>query len=114
MLRVAGNGTRGRAGCHRRDHRLPLCRGVAAYRVAGYGVLGGRDLHYVARPTLAFVGGNRFIAYVLAYSPGGVAETSLIALSLDVEVPFVVLHHIVRVRTVVAVAGVMFRVSSSR
>lgn len=64
--------------------------------------------------TLAFVGGDRFIAYVLAYSPGGVAEMSLIALSLNVEVPFVVLHHIVRVLTVVAAAGVMFRFLHSR
>jgi membrane AbrB-like protein len=63
---------------------------------------------------LAFVGGDRFIAYVLAYSPGGVAEMSLIALSLNVEVPFVVLHHIVRVLTVVAAAGVVFRVLHSR
>lgn len=62
----------------------------------------------------AFVGGDRFIAYVLAYSPGGVAEMSLIALSLNVQVPFVVLHHIVRVLTVVAAAGAMFRFLHSR
>jgi len=56
---------------------------------------------------LFLASGERFIAYVLAYSPGGVAEMSLIALSLNVEVPFVVLHHIVRVLTVVAGAGVI-------
>jgi len=54
---------------------------------------------------LTVFGGDRVIAYVLAYSPGGVAEMSLIALSLNVEVPFVVLHHIVRVLTVVTLAA---------
>jgi hypothetical protein len=58
---------------------------------------------------LSFMGGDRLIAYVLAYSPGGVAEMSLIALSLNVEVPFVVLHHVVRVLTVVAGASAAFR-----
>ncbi|CAK7260120.1 Monooxygenase (plasmid) [Shinella sp. WSC3-e] len=58
---------------------------------------------------LSLAGGDRFIAYVLAYSPGGVAEMSFIALSLNVDVPFVVLHHIVRVLTVVAGASAAFR-----
>lgn len=58
---------------------------------------------------LSLAGGDRFIAYVLAFSPGGVAEMSLIALSLKVEVPFVVLHHVVRVLTVVAGASALFR-----
>lgn len=54
--------------------------------------------------------GDRFIGLVLAYSPGGVAEMSLIALSLGIEVPFVVLHHLVRVFLVVAGSAAMFRV----
>jgi membrane AbrB-like protein len=58
---------------------------------------------------LSLAGGDRFIAYMLAYSPGGVAEMSLIALSLNVEVPFVVVHHMVRVLTVVAGAAAAFR-----
>ncbi|WP_158228605.1 AbrB family transcriptional regulator [Sinorhizobium fredii] len=57
---------------------------------------------------LSLVTGDRFIALVLAYSPGGVAEMSLISLSLGIEVPFVVLHHIVRVFLVVAGSAVVF------
>lgn len=63
---------------------------------------------------LSLAGGDRFVAYVLAYSPGGVAEMSLIALSLHVEVPFVVLHHVVRVLTVVAGASIAFRLLKER
>lgn len=58
---------------------------------------------------LAYWTGDRFIALVLAYSPGGVAEMSIIALSLGIEVPFVVLHHIVRVLLVVAGSALVFR-----
>ncbi|QRM56178.1 AbrB family transcriptional regulator [Sinorhizobium sp. BG8] len=58
---------------------------------------------------LAYFTGDRFIALVLAYSPGGVAEMSIMALSLGIEVPFVVLHHIVRVLVVVAGSALTFR-----
>jgi membrane AbrB-like protein len=52
--------------------------------------------------------GDQFVGTMLAYSPGGVAEMSLIALSLGVEVPFVVFHHIVRVLLVVAGSAAVF------
>lgn len=55
--------------------------------------------------------GDRFIDLVLAYSPGGVAEMNLIALSLGIEVPFVVLHHLVRVFLVVAGSAAVFRMT---
>lgn len=58
---------------------------------------------------IAYFTGDRFAALVLAYSPGGVAEMSIIALSLGIEVPFVVLHHIVRVVLVVAGSALAFR-----
>lgn len=58
--------------------------------------------------------GDRFVGLVLAYSPGGLAEMSLIALSLGVEVPFVVLHHIVRVLVVVAGSALAFRLIKPR
>ncbi|WP_179119665.1 AbrB family transcriptional regulator [Ensifer adhaerens] len=60
---------------------------------------------------LSHLTGDRFIALVLAYSPGGVAEMSLIALSLGIEVPFVVLHHIARVFLVVAGSAAVFRLA---
>ncbi|MFT3953112.1 MAG: AbrB family transcriptional regulator [Piscinibacter sp.] len=37
------------------------------------------------------------MSLILAYSPGGLAEMSLIAVSLHAEVAFVAAHHIVRV-----------------
>ncbi|MEX2693131.1 AbrB family transcriptional regulator [Rhizobium mongolense] len=58
--------------------------------------------------------GDRLVGLVLAYSPGGVAEMSLIALSLGIEVPFVVLHHIVRVLLVVAGSTAVFRFTKNR
>lgn len=63
---------------------------------------------------LAYWTGDRFIALVLAYSPGGVAEMSIIALSLGIEVPFVVLHHIMRVLLVVAGSTLAFRYVKGR
>lgn len=40
---------------------------------------------------------SNWSALVLAYSPGGLAEMSMVALSLNMEVAFVVAHHIARV-----------------
>ncbi len=53
---------------------------------------------------LAAFTGLDFRAIHLAYSPGGFAEMSLIALSLGIEVPFVSLHHLGRMIIVVTSA----------
>nr|WP_237713898.1 AbrB family transcriptional regulator [Novosphingobium sp. Rr 2-17] len=45
----------------------------------------------------------------LAYSPGGVAEMSMVALSLSLEAGFVIVHHLVRVVLVIAGAPFAFR-----
>jgi uncharacterized protein len=45
---------------------------------------------------------------ILAYSPGGLAEMSLVALALGIEVAFVAAHHIIRVTFVLACAGPVF------
>ncbi|ASY61017.1 hypothetical protein SS05631_a46340 (plasmid) [Sinorhizobium sp. CCBAU 05631] len=58
---------------------------------------------------ISFLTGDRFTALMLAYSPGNVAEISLIALSLGVGVPFVVLHQVVRLYLVVAGGAAVFR-----
>lgn len=50
-------------------------------------------------------------ALVLAYSPGGIAEMSLVAVALHIEVPFVVLHHIARVLIVIAGATAAFKLT---
>lgn len=57
---------------------------------------------------VSYITGDQFVGTVLAYSPGGVAEMSLIALSIGIEVPFVVFHHIVRVLLVVAGSAAVF------
>ncbi|MHC8493675.1 AbrB family transcriptional regulator [Thalassospira sp. SM2505] len=48
-----------------------------------------------------------FIAVLLAFAPGGVAEMSLIALALNVEPSFVAFHHIVRIFEIVLLAPIM-------
>ena len=48
-------------------------------------------------------------ALVLAYSPGGLAEMSLIALALGLDGAFVASHHIVRILVVVLAAPAAFR-----
>lgn len=45
----------------------------------------------------------------LAYSPGGVAEMSMVALSLALEASFVIVHHLVRVVLVIIGAPFAFR-----
>ncbi|WP_235037818.1 MULTISPECIES: AbrB family transcriptional regulator [unclassified Novosphingobium] len=46
----------------------------------------------------------------LAYSPGGVAEMSMVALSLSLEAGFVIVHHLVRVMLVIVAAPLAFRI----
>jgi len=53
--------------------------------------------------------GIPFEAVVLAFSPGGLAEMSLIALSLGVETAFVATHHVARIGMIVIAAPLVFR-----
>lgn len=48
------------------------------------------------------------VPLILAYSPGGLAEMSLVALALHTEVAFVAAHHIIRVFLVMIGAGPLF------
>jgi uncharacterized protein len=48
------------------------------------------------------------VPLLLAYSPGGLAEMSLVALSLGIEVAFVATHHIIRVFIVMLAAAPAF------
>lgn len=50
------------------------------------------------------------VPLLLAYSPGGLAEMSLVALALQIEVAFVAAHHIVRILLVTVSAGPAFAV----
>lgn len=51
--------------------------------------------------------GYDFTAVLLAYSPGGLAEMSLIAYALNIEVMFVFSLHVARVILVALGAGLM-------
>lgn len=48
-------------------------------------------------------------ALILAFSPGGLAEMSLVALALGVDAAFVSTHHIARIIMVVTLAPLIFR-----
>ena len=63
---------------------------------------------------LAPVSGLPFAAIVLAFSPGGLAEMSLIALSLGVETAFVATHHVARIAMIVIAAPLVFRKAAKK
>ena len=48
-------------------------------------------------------------AVLLAFAPGGLAEMSLIALALGVDVAYVATHHVVRIFLIVALAPLVFK-----
>lgn len=54
------------------------------------------------------VSGQGFLPVLLAYSPGGLMEMSLVALALNVEITFVTVHHLVRVIFVMFTAPLIF------
>jgi hypothetical protein len=58
---------------------------------------------------LAPLSGIPFAPVVLAFSPGGLAEMSLIALALGVETAFVATHHVARIGMIVIFAPLVFR-----
>jgi membrane AbrB-like protein len=58
---------------------------------------------------ISHVSAYDFVSLALAYSPGGLAEMSLVALSLGTDVAFVAAHHIIRVIFVMGGAGPAFR-----
>ncbi len=58
------------------------------------------------------IGAASLPAAILAFSPGGLPEMTLMALALGVDVAFVVTHHVARIILVVAIAPVLFRRST--
>ena len=53
--------------------------------------------------------GFPFAALLLAFSPGGVVEMSLISLAMGIDTAFVSTHHVVRIIFIVVVAPALFR-----
>jgi membrane AbrB-like protein len=60
------------------------------------------------------VTGIPFASIVLAFSPGGLTEMSLVALALNVDTAFVATHHIVRITVVVMLVPFLFRLMRAR
>jgi hypothetical protein len=52
-----------------------------------------------------------FLALLLAFSPGGIAEMGLLAISLGVETAFVSTMHVARIALIILIAAPLFRVS---
>ncbi len=70
--------------------------------------------------TLAFaiglsqVTGLPAVPLVLAFSPGGLAEMSLIAIAIGADAAFVATHHVVRIFMIVVIAPLAFRLMRRR
>ncbi|WP_349359152.1 AbrB family transcriptional regulator [Stappia sp.] len=58
--------------------------------------------------------GIRMVQGVLAFAPGGVAEMSLVAISLEADAAFVALHHVIRISAVMALAPLVFALLAPR
>ena len=55
-----------------------------------------------------------FAQVLLAYSPGGLAEMSLVALAMDADVAYVASHHLVRISLIILTAPLVFSWLSRR
>ena len=63
---------------------------------------------------IAKLTGFSVVTVLLAFSPGGLAEMSLIALALHAEVAFVAAHHIIRIVLVMLMAAPVFALTRER
>ncbi len=63
----------------------------------------------VASLVVAFPLGLDYIAVLLSFAPGGVAEMCLIALALDIEPGFVAIHHLARIFEIIFLAPFVAR-----
>lgn len=71
----------------------------------------------LAMPFAWFLAGyaeGGFPVLLLAFAPGGVAEMSLIALSLGLSVPFVTVHHLLRILLAITFVPLQFRLRFGR
>jgi len=94
----------------------------------------GTPLHLIARTVVQAVGVTAILlsvtmlfavglhfsldldtqAVVLAFSPGGLAEMSLVAIALGADTAYVATHHILRIFLVVVFAPAVFRLTGGR
>lgn len=55
-----------------------------------------------------------YVALLLAFSPGGIAEMGIVAVALGIDPLFVATHHVIRISLVVVIAPWLYRRRSSR
>jgi membrane AbrB-like protein len=70
---------------------------IHGLRLAGINVAAMLVLTTIAATTLHGVVDERWEAVFLAFAPGGLAEMALVALSLEISVVYVTVHHILRI-----------------
>jgi hypothetical protein len=80
-----------------------------ALRNALFGTAALLTVTLIVAGVLQNLTGLPLASLILAFSPGGLAEMSLIALSLEVDPAFVSTHHIVRICLVVIFAPLAFK-----
>ena len=77
---------------------------VHGLQLAGINVAAMLVLSTIAATALHGLVGERWEAVFLAFAPGGLAEMALVALSLEISVIYVTVHHILRIVLAVLLA----------
>lgn len=98
------------------------CRfvGVAPSRIGRSLLLGAGATLIMLAITLVFAAalhaltGQSTVQVLLAFSPGGLAEMSLVALAIEADVAFVALHHLARITLILLAAPILFRIWQPR
>jgi membrane AbrB-like protein len=80
----------------------------SAFRLATVNLLLTLSLTGVAALALPPLVGESWEAIVLAFAPGGIAEMSLVALSLEVSILFVTAHHVARIVIAIGAAKLLW------
>lgn len=86
-----------------------LATALFALKLAGVSVVSTLALAGVFGALFAGFVGESIEAVVLAFSPGGVVEMSLVAVSLEISVFYVVAHHVLRIVLSVMFAALGYR-----
>jgi membrane AbrB-like protein len=81
---------------------------ATALRLASVNLVLTLSLAGVAAAILPPLVGEPWEAVLLAFAPGGIAEMSLVALSLDLSILFVTTHHVVRIVIAIGAAKLLY------
>jgi membrane AbrB-like protein len=96
-------------GCRFAGVTLRLLLRTAAVAAGGTAVLLSATLAFAMG--LAQITGLPVVSLILAFSPGGLAEMSLIAIAIGADAAFVATHHVVRIFMIVVIAPLAFKLT---